>query len=71
MAQPDPKDSLTESQIQLLRDLAALQKAGMISDQTSDYAMEGYDEGSVEVTHPATVTHKGMKFIKDLAKTVT
>lgn len=66
MAQPDPKDRLTEAQIQLLRDLAALQEAGLISNQTRDYANEGYDEGSVEVTHPATVTFEGMKFIKDL-----
>lgn len=54
---------LTEDQIALLRNLLALQEAGLIGP-ASAYVTNGYDDGTLEAVLPEFVTYEGRKFLE-------
>ena len=60
---------ITKRAFQLLQDLAELEDAGLISRAESIYAEAGYDEGSLQVDIPATVTDLGRIALREHAET--
>jgi hypothetical protein len=47
----------------LLQDLAELEDAGLIAREDTSLARNGYDEGSLEIDTPATITPLGRKIL--------
>ena len=59
---------LTDWQLALLSDLRALEEAGMINPGNTEIVSDGYDEGSLEVDVPGTLTAQGRKVADSLRK---
>lgn len=55
---------LTKEQIELLRNLAALEDAGLIQSGDTVLVSRGYDEGSSEVEIPSVVTYAGRRALE-------
>lgn len=55
---------ITDRQRELLSDLLALERAGLISSGEQVLAHDGYDEGSTMVDVPGVVTFAGVKFLE-------
>lgn len=59
---------LTDRQLALLSDLHALEGAKMINPGSTEIVGGGYDEGSLEVDVPGTLTAQGRKVVDSFHK---
>lgn len=57
------KIQISKKALALLESLAELEDAGLISSGDTALARNGYDEGSVEIDTPATVTSFGREIL--------
>lgn len=56
---------ISDRQLALLCDLAALEEAGLIEAGCEVSVEPGYDAGSLEAEVPGVVTHEGMKLVSE------
>lgn len=61
-------DKITDRQLALLCDLAALEEAKLIHPGSEVLAHSGYDEGSTEVEVPGVTTHSGQAMVAEFKR---
>lgn len=59
---------ITDRQLALLCDLAALEEAGLINSGYDCRVESGYDAGSLEVEVPGTLTFEGVQMVAEFKR---